>query len=271
MSLQKTYTVSAILNRIQNSWLIGILIIVPLLLGTLYGVMYDAILDIGMPTLSSTGLIKSGLVEVVLIENLLSSTAKMQLSVFTGMTFFLVSGFAAIFVKNRKSNMTHRLIAMGYEDKHVFIGEGLSYLLSSIAVASGFNALFMVINNISMQLDPLLWLQLFAIVLVQALFATAYALLALGLFKEEKAFSYYHFLPAFVISFLGGAFFPVDQVSSSGLYQWMPNYQLNQLYFDFYTLKTIESTASLLPLILFAVIFSAIGYNCFSLKERKSC
>lgn len=270
MNLQRTYIVSAIINRIQNSWLIVVLIFVPLVLGTLYGVMYDSILDVSIPILTDSGLESSGLVEVIAIDHLLSSTAKMQLSVLTGMTFFLVSGFAALFVKHRKAHMSHRLIAMGYENQHVFIGEGLSYLLASILIITGFNVLFIVINQIPMDLEPLLWVQFFSLILVQAFFATAYALLALGLFKDEKTFSYFHFLPAFIISFLGGAFFPVDQISNSGLYEWMPNYQLNQLYFNFYSLKSIESTISYLPLIIAALIFTAIGYKYFSLKESKS-
>ena len=94
--------------------------------------------------------------------------------------------------------------------------------------------------------------------------------MALGLFKKEKTFSIYHFYPAFVLSFLGGAMFPVDQMSSGGLYEFMPNHMLMTAYRTLYRQELLDAQNYLqmgLLLLGFALAFAVIGRIKFTLKE----
>lgn len=268
-----TYIKSAFKNKTQQGHLIALILAMPLIFGFAYGLMYQALFASTSATSQAAQNILSSVVTVLTIKNPLSAIGKMQLSVFTGCTFFIVSLFASQFVKNRRHQFTNRLVAMGYHKRHVFLGEGLSYFFISLLIITCFNVLFIFWHHLSVSTDPKVILTFLALVVAQALFATAYALFALGTFKTEKLFSLFHFLPAFVIAFLGGSFFPVDQVATSGVYQWMPTYYLNKLYTQFYTLNTIDHTLFIKAMGAFGVctfLLIAIGYRLFKLEEVAS-
>lgn len=263
----------ALKNKLQQWYLIALIVALPIIFGTAYGIMYQNLFATTSASSQNTPTLFHSVVTILSIPNPLNAIGKMQLSVFTGCTFFIVSLFASQFVKNRKNQFTNRLVAMGYQKKNVFFGEGISYFIISLIVVIAFNALFMIWHGITLPQNIETNGRFFVLLILQGLFASAYALFALGTFKNEKVFSLFHFLPAFVIAFLGGSFFPVDQVATSGLYEWMPTYYLNKIYTQFYTLNIIDGPLFTKAVMAFAfciLLLTVIGYRLFQLEEVAS-
>ncbi len=267
-----TYAKRALKDKGVHGWIIVLMVAIPLGLGFMYGLMYESLFKASLyePTAS---IAVSPLVHVISVANRLDAVAKMQLSLFTGSTFFFASLFASQFMKLRHKNITNRLVSMGYNKKHVYLGEGLSYFSSSFAIIGVYQVAFVHWHRLSLSFTPKMWIGFLGLMVLQAAFASAYALFALGVFRTEKVFALYHFLPAFIISFLGGAFFPVDQVGNGGVYEWMPTYHLNRIYDEIYTLGQFDLNMLSLPyvvLTLSVAILTAIGYTQFKLEEVAS-
>lgn len=272
--MTKLYLKSALKNKKMQFGFIIIILALPLVFGYGYGLMYESLFKASTPQVPFETPLRNAVITVLTPPNVLSPIAKMQLSVFTGMTFFLVSFFAAKFVKNRRSQFTNRLVAMGYTKKQVFLGEGISYFLVSTLMIGAFNVLFSIIHKVSLASDAKSYILFGVLILSQGLFSSAYALFALGIFKTEKSFALFHFLPAFIISFIGGAFFPVEQISNGGFYEWMPTYQLNKIYEDWYVFNSFEMGNLWIAfgiLGLASFILLGIGYRTFKLEEVGTC
>lgn len=268
------YLKSALKNKWMQMGFIIIIIVLPLVFGYGYGLMYESLFKASSPQMALETPLRAEIITVLTPPNTLSPIAKMQLSVFTGMTFFFVSFFAAKFVKNRRNQFTNRLVAMGYTKKQVFLGEGISYFIVSTLMIGAFNLVFSVMHKVSLAQDFKTLLLFGVLILLQGLFSSAYALFALGVFKSEKTFSLFHFLPAFIISFLGGAFFPVEQISNGGLYEWMPTYHLNKIYEDWYVFNSFENGSMWIAfgiLGLASLILLGLGYRSFKLEEVGTC
>ncbi len=247
------------------------LVILPLVLGTMYGLLYRSLFSTGLDQMTAVKTSQlSNLIHVIQGGQVLSSVATMQLSVFTGLSFFLSSFGVAMFIKYREKNLAKRLITMGFSDGHVFWGEACAYLLFNVVVVSVFNGVFYCLNGLYNQTLPGLFLGVIIMIFIQSVVGAGYGLLFLGWIKKESTFSLFHFIPAFVLSFIGGAMFPVAQVSSEGLYQWMPTYVLSTFYTGIYEgrlafeQKEWFQCAAVLGL---GILLTVIGRLKFSLKE----
>lgn len=247
------------------------LIMLPLVLGGMYGLLYRSLFSTGIDQMVSapTGQF-SGLIHIIQGMPVLSSVATMQLSVFTGLSFFLSSFGVAMFIKHREKHLAKRLITMGFSDGHVFWGEACAYLLFNVVVVSMFNVAFYLLNGLFNQALPALLQGIIIMILIQSVVGAGYALAFLGWVKKESTFSMFHFIPAFVIAFIGGAMFPVAQVSSGGLYEWMPTFVLTTFYTGIYEgwltfgPKECLQCAAVLGL---GILMTVIGRLKFSLKE----
>lgn len=263
------YLKSALKQRAYDWPIILVLTVLPLVMGALYGVMYQGFFQTGAGVLASNNDLSS-IVKIISARLQLSSMGIMQLSVFSGLSYFLASAFAAHFINQRSVKHHHRLLSMGYQKKHIFLGEGISYFVVSFGICTGFHLIYMGYLQLYVGFSLLQWLWLGLGILAQSLVGTSYALMALGCFRSAKTFSLFHFLPAFILAFLGGAMFPVDQIASSGIYEFMPTYIMNQFYRVLFTLAEVPYAQlfwNLVPLSLFCVSFIAIGYSQFTLKE----
>lgn len=272
--MTRCYLKSALKNKRLQMGFIAIFIALPLVFGYGYGLMYESLFKTSSPQVAIESTVNTERITVLTPANQLSAIAQMQLSVFSGMSFFLVSFFAAKFVKGRRNQMTNRLVAMGYTKRNVFLGEGISFLLVSTFMVAAYHFIFSWIHQVNFSVDLISIIQFFLLIILQALFATSYSLFALGVFKTEKNFSLFHFLPAFVISFLGGAFFPVEQVSNGGIYQWMPTYHLNKVYESWYIFNSFEKQPLGMTfgvLMIASVLFLVVGYKSFKLEEVEIC
>lgn len=268
MNHLKRYTYNGVLMLYKHPGILLLMVLLPLVMGSLYGIMYQQLLNTGAEALpAGTHLASSGLVKLLEAPPALSSSATMQLSVFSGLTFFLVSFWVYRFIRRRAQHMTHRLIAIGYSEKHVFWGEAITYLAGSFTVIVIFHLSFLWVNGLPL---PSALGQFIGLMGLQSIFASAYALMALGLFRKEKTFNLYHFYPALVLSFLGGAMFPVEAVSTGGLYEYMPTYLILSSYRTLYTQQamSIGDFLSLSGILLgFALVFVWIGRMRFILRE----
>ncbi len=248
------YAKQALKLNLSNRVIIVALILIPLVFGTLYGMLYSGMIKGYEDIKIDSPLVNNPLLSEKLIlvapAPALTPIGVMQINIFAGSTFF-TTAFAAIrFIKSREKKVIKRLVAMGYVDGQVFWAEAMGTFLMNIIVCGVFNGLFLVVSAylnhvpktfVHLLSDPFSsealshWGALTIMVLLQAAFASGYTMMGMGLFRSERTFSQLHVLPAFVMMFLGGALFPVDAGTSGGIYEWMPNYILSLFYKTIYT------------------------------------
>ena len=222
----------------------------------------------GLASSAAEGL--SPLISVVPIVRIISGVGAMQLSVFTGLTFFLSAFGVGVFLSQREKRCHWRLIAMGYSSGQVFWGEGLAYLAINGLMIGGFHGVFALLYPEFMPVGMTQTLALLGLMTLQSLLAAGYALMFLGLSRSQKTFSQFYFAPAFVLSFLGGAMFPVDRLAGSGLYEWMPNYVLSTQYTAIFEGRLVLDGYGLLQwgaLLGAALLLTLVGRWRFKLEE----
>lgn len=242
-------------------------------MGGMYGLLYRELFATGIGTGSLTqgGLsVLSERIHVIPVLRVLGGTGVMQLNVFTGLTFFLSAFGVGIFLNHREKRCHWRLIAMGYTRGQVFWGEGLAYFGINLLMVSTFNGIFSMIHSAYMPTNLTSVASLIGVIFIQSLLATGYVLMFLGLCRSQKTFSQFYFVPAFILSFLGGAIFPVDRIAGSGLYEWMPNYVLSTHYAALYEGRLFMDTHRWMQwgaMLGIALILAGIGRWRFRLEE----
>ena len=242
-------------------------------MGGMYGLLYRQLFATGITAgpVTTSGLSEfSELIRVVPVLRVLGSTGVMQLNVFTGLTFFLSSFGVGIFLNHREKRCHWRLITMGYTSGQVFWGEGLAYFGINVLMVGAFHGVFSMMHADYMPTGISAVASLIGVMLIQSILATGYVLMFLGICRSQKTFSQFYFVPAFILSFLGGAIFPVDRIAGSGIYEWMPNYVLSTHYTALYEGRLVMDTHLLIrwgAMLGFALVLTLIGRFRFRLEE----
>ena len=242
-------------------------------MGGMYGLLYRELFATGI----AGGIVNTSgnsalneLIRVVPVLRVLGGTGVMQLNVFTGLTFFLSAFGVGIFLNHREKRCHWRLITMGYTSGQVFWGEGLAYFGINVLMVSAFHGVFSIIYTAYMPTNLAAIASLIGVMLIQSMLATGYVLMFLGLCRSQKTFSQFYFVPAFILSFLGGAIFPVDRIAGSGLYEWMPNYVLSTHYTALYEGRLFMDTHRWMQwgvMLGIALTLAGIGRWRFRLEE----
>lgn len=287
------YTLTTLKHLLKYPYIWVAQVALSLALGGMYGLLYRSFFASGAeivePTtsVSGNGILESlggaEILEILPLLKTLGSIPTMQLSLFTGLTFFLSAFAVGQFIHHRDKRCHYRLIAMGYTNGQVFWGEGLAYWILNCGMTVLFHLAFIALNpevsgliSAFQETAGTLGIAgiigaLAAITLLQSALAAGYSLMFLGLSRSQKFFTQFYFLPAFLMAFLGGAMFPMSRLSASGLYEWMPSYILGQHYSALYTGRFtigVETLSQGMVLLALATALTLIGRWQFRLQDR---
>ncbi|HOZ11634.1 MAG TPA: ABC transporter permease [Thermotogota bacterium] len=197
--------------------------------------------------------------------------AREDIRVLSTIEYFLISLFAAFgfmfsteFLRDREQKLLARAFMAGIGKSTLYWSNFLSnFIIFFAGILVYFAIVFGLILRSSIAIVPF-----FGIAALQALVVSAFQSLAGGLFKTNKT-GLAFILPAlFVMLYLGGAFYSVNQEPTmEKIANFLPNYQLFKLYEGLVLGHPYQEASRAFILLAVSTVMAFIGWFAFTKKE----
>lgn len=195
----------------------------------------------------------------------LKSRSYMLMTCFIALSLFIAIHFASLFLKEKALQVYRRLASMPTSPRRIFFGSVTSIYLITFVIC----LLYYQIGLKGIAQEPLGLVSMLLMAMLQAFVIAGFYAFFIGFFSKERTLKLYSIVIFFVISFLGGSFYPIEQFENARKIALLtPNYNL------FKILESLIQTQSLtgyeinaLSLLAVSMVMMLIGALTFKLQE----